>query len=58
MGSLNYVTFMLITHALSNSLQEKSHAITSTRNHFHVSKPIVWVFYWNSLIQNKISASI
>ena len=57
MGSLNYVTFMLITHALSNSLQEKSHAITSTRNHFHVSKPIVWVFDWNSLIQNEISAS-
>ena len=36
--------FLLISHALSNSLQEIQHAITYTRSHFHVFEPIAWVF--------------
>ena len=43
-------------HTFSNALQEIPHAITSTHSHFHVFKPIVWVFYWNSLIQKDVWA--
>ena len=38
------MTFLLITHALSNSFQEIPHVITSTHTQFYVFKPIVWVF--------------
>ena len=41
---LKYVAFLMITNKLSNSLHEILHAITSTRSHFHIFKPIVWVF--------------
>ena len=39
-----FVDHPCLMHALSNSLQEIPHAITSTRCHFHVFKTIVWVF--------------
>ena len=58
-GLLNYVAFFfffLITHKLSNSLEEIPHAITSIRSHFHIFKPIFWLFYRNSLIQKKVQA--
>ena len=55
-GPLNYVFFFVDHpwkfHALYNSLQEIQDAITSTRSHFHVFKPI----YWNSLIQEDVWA--
>ena len=51
-----FVDHLWKSHALSNSLQETPHAIISTRIHFHVFKPIVWVFYWNSLIQKDVCA--
>ena len=41
-GTLSYVAFLLITHALSNSLQEIPYAITSNRSYFHVLKPMYW----------------
>ena len=52
------MTFLLIFYVLSNSIQEIPHAITSTRSHFHVFERIVWVFYWNSLIQKDVWATM
>ena len=55
---VNTVAFLFI--ALANSTPFLIHStkfhmvyLTSTHSHFHVFKPIVWVFlfYWNSLIQ-------
>ena len=43
-------------HALSNLLQEISYAISSSCSHFRVFKPIIWVFYWNSVIQKNFWA--
>ena len=41
---LNYVAFLLISHALFSLFHEIPHAITSTHTHFHVFKSIVWAF--------------
>ena len=51
-----FVDYPCKFNALSNSIQEFPHPITSNRSHFHVFKPIVWVSYWNYLIQKGVWA--
>ena len=51
-----FVDYPCKFQALSNSLQEILHTITSTLSHLHVFKPIAWVFHWNSLVQKDVWA--